>query len=384
MEKSRSNSVFTNEQEIFIVEEFARNPSPKGVKNAFLKKYRSQMGPATISKISPKSFVCVRDRFQKNGIATISPKIVPHNKGDVCTDEEKIMKIENFFIENPMSSINEAVQEFEFEGSPIPYETIRRILKKNIKMKPYKPYVAQHLTETHKKQRLEFCQWLLEQDEEIIHQIIWGDEKWFHLTQHPNKQNVRFWSVQNPFFVNDSKQQGCQKIMAFVCVFNGGIFPVIWHIDEEGKHVSVNTNNYIKVLKDEIFPWIPQELLDEEKVWWMQDGAPSHTSNASMSELKKVFGDKIISRFASKFGGIEWPSHSPDLNPLDYSFWSQAQREVWKNKPDTIEDLKLIVEEFFESLDQEKVRKTVSNILKRAQLCVEEKGGHFEHKLKYN
>ena len=122
MEKSRSNSVFTNEQEIFIIQEFARNPSPQGVKNAFLKKNRSQMGPATISKISPKSFVRVRDRFQKNGIATISPKIVPHNKGDVCTDEEKIMKIENFFIENPMSSINEAVQEFEFEGSPIPYD----------------------------------------------------------------------------------------------------------------------------------------------------------------------------------------------------------------------------------------------------------------------
>ena len=89
MEKSRSNSVFTNEQEIFIVEEFVRNPSPKGVKNAFLKKYMSQMGPATISKISPNSFVRVRDRFKKNGIATISPKILPHNKGDVCTDEEK-------------------------------------------------------------------------------------------------------------------------------------------------------------------------------------------------------------------------------------------------------------------------------------------------------
>ena len=170
--------------------------------------------------------------------------------------------------------------------------------------------------------------------------------------------------------------------MAFVCVFNGGIFPVIWHIDEEGKHVSVNTNNYIKVLKDEIFPWIPQELLDEEKVWWMQDGAPSHTSNASMSELKNVFGDKIISRFASKFGGIEWPSHSPDLNPLDYSFWSQAMAHVIRCQPKTIPELMEVVEDFVVNFDPEIASRVVRQVKYRAALCKSVGGGHFQHLLK--
>ena len=54
---------------------------------------------------------------------------------------------------------------------------------------------------------------------------------------------------------------------------------------------------------------------------------------------------------------------------------------VWKNKPKSIEELTFVVEEFFANLDEEKIRKTVANKLKRAQLCIEAKGGHFEHKV---
>ena len=167
--------------------------------------------------------------------------------------------------------------------------------------------------------------------------------------------------------------------MAFVCVVNGGVIPVVWHVDEFGKCVSVNSERYIKIIEEEILPWLPQNI--KNLLWMMQDGATAHTASESMEFLKRIFGTKIISRFASKFGGVEWPSHSPDLNPLDYSFWSQAQSIVYKKKPETIEELTWIVEEFFGNLDEENIRKTVANLLKRAQLCVQERGGHFEHKL---
>ena len=97
--------------------------------------------------------------------------------------------------------------------------------------------------------------------------------------------------------------------------------------------------------------------------------------------MRKIFGSRIISRLSSKFGGIEWPAHSPDLNPLDYSFWSQAMSRVWKEKPTTLENLTLVVEEFFESCSEELIRKTVENVLIRAELCIKNKGGHFEHKM---
>ena len=366
----RTNSVFTKAQEIFIVQEFGKNPSPTAVKNAFTKKFKNEINFRVLSAIKLYQFTRVRDRFLKNGIAT--PK--PVNKGKNCTDEEKVLKIENFFIENPMDSITEASRELE-----IPYTTIQRILKTKIKMKFYRPTLAQSLTSAHKTQRLNFCQWLLEQEEDFVHSIIWGDEKWFHLSQHPNRKNVGYWSVSNPYFVVDSKSQGAEKIMAFVCMVNGIVLPVIWHVDEDGKPISVNSERYRKVFKEEVLPCLPEDLLDQ--LWWMQDGATAHTANESMNLLRETFGERIISRLASKFGGVEWPSHSPDLNPLDYSFWSQAMSKVWKAKCETIEELVSVVEEFFSNCDEDLVRKTVSNILKRAKLCVQEKGGHFDHKM---
>ena len=61
---SRKNSLFTKEQEIFIVEEFARNPSPKAVKNAFTRKYKSEINFRVLSNIQVNQFIRVRDRFQ--------------------------------------------------------------------------------------------------------------------------------------------------------------------------------------------------------------------------------------------------------------------------------------------------------------------------------
>ena len=52
-----------------------------------------------------------------------------------------------------------------------------------------------------------------------------------------------------------------------------------------------------------------------------QDGATCHTTERVLAWLKTKFQTRIISRNADKRnrGGVNWPSRSPDLNPLD--FW---------------------------------------------------------------
>ena len=107
----------------------------------------------------------------------------------------------------------------------------------------------------------------------------------------------------------------------------------------------------------------------------MQDGASCHTAKKVMTELRRVFGNRLISRNAD----IAWPAHSPDLNPLDYSFWGQAMAEVYKRQPETIAELCEIVENFASSLSEDQVRKMVSNVRKRAEKCVEVNDDHFEH-----
>ena len=73
----------------------------------------------------------------------------------------------------------------------------------------------------------------------------------------------------------------------------------------------------------------------------MQDGARVHTTEEVMAWLKAKFQGRVISRKAE----VEWPPYSPDLNPLDYFFWSYAMIRVRRRKPATIEELKETVED---------------------------------------
>ena len=234
--------------------------------------------------------------------------------------------------------------------------------------------MAQVLTEAHKAQRLVFSQWLIEQPDETIFQIMFDDEKWFQLNQHPNRQNTRYWSVSKPDFVFDLKNQWVSKVMAFVVIVDGTVRPVFWH-QEDGKNVSVNTDQYIKAVLA-VTDELPYSKLNI--YWWQQDGATCHTSKRSRAVLKRMFKDRIISRFEKNV----WPAHSPDLNPLDYTFWGQAMAKVWEIKPKTIPELKAVVEQYFASLTSDFIKKCVLNIKKRANLCISQKGGHFEHLMK--
>ena len=73
--------------------------------------------------------------------------------------------------------------------------------------------------------------------------------------------------------------------------------------------------------------------------------------------------------------------HSPDLNPLDFTFWGQSMQKVWEVKPSTIPELKTVVEEYFAGLTPDFINKCVGNIRKRAELCIQANGSHFEHLL---
>ena len=74
-----------------------------------------------------------------------------------------------------------------------------------------------------------------------------------------------------------------------------------------------------------------------------------------------------------------WPPYSPDLNPLDFSFWSQAMSHVVRCQPTTLQELKEVVEDFASNFDPVKARSMARHTRKRAQLCVDQAGGHFEH-----
>ena len=51
-------------------------------------------------------------------------------------------------------------------------------------------------------------------------------------------------------------------------------------------------------------------------------------------------------------------------------------------QPKTLNQLKAIVEDFASNMEGELIRKVCRNVQTRAQVCVQQKGSHFEYLLK--
>ena len=82
-------------------------------------------------------------------------------------------------------------------------------------------------------------------------------------------------------------------------------------------------------------------------------------------------------------GKDQWPPNSPDLNPLHYCAWP-LMLESYKKispKPTSLTELKVALQSIWDELPLTTIQKSIRSFLKRLQLCVRVKGGHFEHLL---
>lgn len=118
--------------------------------------------------------------------------------------------------------------------------------------------------------------------------------------------------------------------------------------------------------------------LDEfNRAHFQQDGAPAHTSRRAQLTLREMFGDRVIGR-----GGIEdWPPRSPDLNPLDFFLSGHVKGLVYRESVADRADLEARIVAALRSVTREMLRRCGASLLRRARLCIEMAGGHFEHLL---
>jgi len=81
--------------------------------------------------------------------------------------------------------------------------SLRRILNKDLDMKPYKIQLVQELKPHDHPVRLRFVQWAEQRlvEEHFYRKIIFSDEAHFHLGGYVNKQNCRIWGSENPHVV---------------------------------------------------------------------------------------------------------------------------------------------------------------------------------------
>ncbi len=111
-------------------------------------------------------------------------------------------------------------------------------------------------------------------------------------------------------------------------------------------------------------------MFGQTKWVFQQDGAPAHTANVSQNWCKHNF-DSFLDK-------VHWPPNSPDLNPLDYFYWSEVLKNISIGSFSNHEEFKNKIKEACDKVDVEKLQKSVDSFTSRVRKVETLKGKYLE------
>lgn len=260
---------------------------------------------------------------------------------------------------------------------PVSHETVRKIMREELCLKPYKPQKVQKLTDANKAARLLACLKFLQQDPDFWKNCWFSDEAHFSLNGSVNKQNDRWWASENPqHYVEQVAHPQRVTVFAAIHPSKGIVFCFMEGI--------IDSTAYINAMEDEIIPQIYAKSTSETDFdVFMQDGAGPHVSHQTMAFLQDdpCFAALVSKNADTSSGSLEWPPYSPDLNPCDAFLWGYLKSRVWANGPiATLTELKKRITEeinLLDTTDREKISNGCNAFLSNVRACVDAEGGHF-------
>ncbi|WP_370716200.1 hypothetical protein [Sphingomonas sp. IW22] len=276
--------------------------------------------------------------------------------------ESLIQKMASSVIVNRSISVRRLSSETE-----VCPETCRKVLKKKLKMRPYKKSSLYEIKESDYRKRVTFCEWIIlkhTENPKLLDNLYFSDEAWFHLSGYVNAQNSRHWARNNPYeFVQHPLHS--TKIGVWCAISKLKLIGPIFF------HETINSVRYLKIFNDFISKLTEEEI---SSGYYQQDNARPHVSNLSLSRIHEIFEDRLISKNL-------WPPRSPDLTPPDYFLWAHLKRVAYRKNPKTLDNLKEAITREINNINAETLERVSNNFLRRVDLCLKCDGNHFSYLL---
>ncbi|XP_070528257.1 uncharacterized protein [Cardiocondyla obscurior] len=135
---------------------------------------------------------------------------------------------------------------------------------------------------------------------------------------------------------------------------------------------------YAHFLEDEL-PELLEDLplITRQEMIFQQDGAPPHFSRRARKVLDRNFAD----RWMGRGGPISWPVRSPDMNVLDYFVWGYIKAQIENVRERTREEVRDAIIAAFGTITPNMAQNATQQIVRRADLCLQAQGRHFEQLL---
>lgn len=255
----------------------------------------------------------------------------------------------------------------------ISYSSFQRILKEN-KFRPYCVNLVQELRPLDFQQRMQFIRTyeeLIEAEPDLFERVLWSDESRFMNDGNVNRHNCHFWSVENPHWVRETIRQGRWGINVWCGILGNSVIGPYFY---DGNLTGQRYLAFLKFRLPNLLQNVPLEI--RNNMWFMQDGAPSHTYGPVVAYLNGAYQNNWM----GKKGPINWPARSPDLTPLDYFLWGYIKEKVYVTPAANLEDLKARITAACRGISAEMLQHVCSETMRvRHRFCIEQHGEHFEY-----
>lgn len=279
---------------------------------------------------------------------------------------DRVKRIREKIRRNPNRSARKMATE-----EKISIRSMRRILKDDLHLIPYKKRLRHGLSEPQRIARVQKAKALLNRhDSESVKNIIFSDEKLFTTEVKLNPQNDRIYALRIED-IPDYKRtvqtfQNKNSVMVWAAIGWNGKIPLKF-VD---KGVKINKEYYLnEILISTLSPNVAS-IYPNGQWTFQQDSAPAHKAKVVQAWLRSNCPDFISTE--------DWPASSPDLNPLDYCIWGTLEAKVNTTPHRSIESLKRKLIKEWANLPMDLVRASIDCWRRRLSLTVKQKGGRFE------
>ena len=254
--------------------------------------------------------------------------------------------------------------------------SVRRIIKDDLQLVPFKKIRTQRLSQGNIQKRIERCPKILRQfDKKSLDRAFFSDEKIFKVEQlyEPHNQVVYAPKGTMRMDIEDDRiyveRSGFNdQIMVSVAVSKLGKTSMFFV--EPG--AKVNGPYYRNHLLADMIPEM-DTLANHQPYIFMQDGARSHTATETVEYLQSQQHLDLIAP-------NEWPPNSPDLNPVDFCIWGKLKTNVYRERRITsIEQLRAVLIEEWEKFPQSIIDNCIDAFRGRLRRVIECEGMHIEN-----
>ncbi|XP_076042036.1 uncharacterized protein LOC143025940 [Oratosquilla oratoria] len=315
-------------------------------------------------KVAKSTVYHVVNRFKELGTSEDRPR---SGRPRTARTKKVVNAVRERMRRNPKRSIRKLAKDMNVSNT-----LMRTIVRKDLRLSPYKMRKRQFLTPLQKQKILERAQILLRElkTDTAAQEIIFSDEKLFTIEAQFNNQNDRVYAKSSAD-IKDSvrtvyRRQKPSSLMVWAAISKTWKSPLIFV--EQG--VKINSDRYIN---DILVPALEEmkKHFKDHPFTFQQDGAPSHTSRKTQDWCSRQF-----SRFWSK---EMWPPSSPDLNPMDFCVWSLLEAKACSVAHSSVDALKQSLQREWVKIPQDKLRASVENFRERIERVIRVKGDHIEN-----